>query len=194
MEGARKAAGLMHNQFVASGEWWRIFTAVTLHGDLAHLAANLSTGFILTGLAMARHGAGWALGAAFLAGAGGNLAGLLIYDASHRGLGASGMVLGALGLASAQFHFTKSQLKASQVVLRSLAAGALLLVLMGTSPGTDIVAHVGGFLCGLALGFCLNLVPARMKESSTANGLWVLGLSAWVIWVWHLALKPIGSG
>src|SRR5687768_1190992 len=36
--------GLMSNALVARGEWWRIFTAVTLHGDVGHLAVNVTTG------------------------------------------------------------------------------------------------------------------------------------------------------
>lgn len=40
--------------------------------------------------------------AAYLAGVGGNLATWLVYGDNHRGLGASGMVMGALGLLAAQ--------------------------------------------------------------------------------------------
>jgi len=47
--------GLMNNALVAKGEWWRLFTATTLHADLGHLAVNVTMGLVLIGLAM-----GWA--------------------------------------------------------------------------------------------------------------------------------------
>src|SRR5688572_17911561 len=43
---------------VRTGQWWRPFTAVLLHSDLAHLLANATSGVLLFGLAMARFGAG----------------------------------------------------------------------------------------------------------------------------------------
>ncbi|MEP6664313.1 MAG: rhomboid family intramembrane serine protease, partial [Verrucomicrobiota bacterium] len=93
-----KTAGLMDSKAVSAGQWWRLFTAICLHGDTAHLIANVTTGFILFGMAMARYGAGLALLASYLAGAGGNFAGYFLYSEMHRSLGASGMIMGALGL------------------------------------------------------------------------------------------------
>src|SRR6185295_492432 len=83
-------------------DWWRLFTAQLLHADLLHFATNAVFGFLLLGLAMGRYGNGVALLATFLAGAGGNIVSWLVYGASFRGLGASGMVMGALGLLAAQ--------------------------------------------------------------------------------------------
>src|SRR6185295_12954055 len=63
-----RANGAMDNAAVLSGQWWRIFTAITLHADLAHLATNVTTGFLLLGLTMGRYGTGVGLLAALLAG------------------------------------------------------------------------------------------------------------------------------
>src|SRR5882672_6345740 len=89
--GDLQGAGMMDNKAVHAGQWWRLFTAVMLHGDLAHLTANVTTGLLLLGLTMGALGPGIGLLTAFLAGAGGNLAGLLFYPEAHRSLGASGM-------------------------------------------------------------------------------------------------------
>src|SRR5215831_15871280 len=51
-------AGLMDSTAVAHGQWWRLFTAMWLHADLAHLATNLSIGVLLLGLALGRFGTG----------------------------------------------------------------------------------------------------------------------------------------
>ncbi|MBA4147994.1 MAG: rhomboid family intramembrane serine protease [Verrucomicrobia bacterium] len=186
--GSREAAGLMNNKAVSEGEWWRLFTAITMHGDLAHLAANVTTGFILLGLAMARYGVGFGLLAAYLAGAGGNLLGYWLYDQTHRGLGASGMVMGALGLLTIQpFIFRTGKFIAAQIVFRGLFAGLLMLVLMGTAPGTDIIAHGGGFIFGALFGAMLNLVP-RTPGASPVDRLCLIAVPVFVILTWSLAL------
>lgn len=94
-------AGLMDGNAVSHGEWWRLFTAIFLHADLAHLAANASIGLVLLGLAMGAYGTGVGLLAAYLAGVGGNVTTILIFE-NHHSLGASGMVMGALGLLTVQ--------------------------------------------------------------------------------------------
>ena len=43
--GHLRAVGMVDSPVVQAGEWWRLFTAIMLHADLAHLAANLTTGF-----------------------------------------------------------------------------------------------------------------------------------------------------
>jgi membrane associated rhomboid family serine protease len=40
-----------------------------------------------------------------------------------------------------------------------ILAGVLLFVFLGLSPGTDIVAHLGGFITGLLLGLLLTATP-----------------------------------
>ncbi len=96
----------MDGAAVAHGQWWRLFTAIWLHADLAHLATNATIGLLLLGLAMGRYGTGAGLLAAYLAGAGGNLVAGLISLQPHRSLGASGMVIGCLGSASGAIVFT----------------------------------------------------------------------------------------
>jgi rhomboid protease GluP len=163
-------AGVMDNQAVRAGQWWRLFTAITLHQNLGHLMANVTTGFVLLGLAMGRYGAGMALLAAFLAGAAGNCAGLLLYPAGSQGLGASGMVMGALGLLSVQSISLWRKFRPARVfILRSGAAAVLILVLVGFAEGSDVVAHVGGFLAGAILGLALAWVRPSTLHRLPAN-------------------------
>jgi rhomboid protease GluP len=53
-----KSVGILNSEKVSRGQWWRIWTAITLHENMPHLMANASIGFIFMGLAMARYGAG----------------------------------------------------------------------------------------------------------------------------------------
>ena len=45
-------SGVMNAAKVAQGQWWRLFTAIWLHADAAHLAGNAALGLVLLGLAM----------------------------------------------------------------------------------------------------------------------------------------------
>jgi membrane associated rhomboid family serine protease len=183
--------GLMDNHAVRGGQWWRIFTAITLHADASHLAANASTGFFLFGLAMAHYGAGFGLMAAYLAGAGGNVLGYLIYSESQRSLGASGMVMGALGLIAVQTlaYWRDNPPNFGRVVWRSVGAAICVFMLLGFGPQSDILAHVGGFVFGCGFGVLLNSVPTSLLKNVVLNQLCVILTGVWVAFTWWLALK-----
>jgi rhomboid protease GluP len=181
--------GIMDSARVAAGQWWRVFTAMMLHADLGHLAENLAIGIVLFGLAMARYGTGTGLLAAYLAGAGGNLVSLQLNAKPFHGLGASGMVMGALGLLAAQSLFPETRRRTSlKQTLAGVAAGVMLFVLFGVTPGTDIAAHFGGFVTGLLLGATLCWLPPKWSRSSKPNFLSGAFLAALVTMTWWLAL------
>ncbi len=183
-----KAAGLLDRNAVLHGEWWRIFTAITLHGDVAHLAANVTTGIIFLGLAMGCYGAGHALLLSFFGGALGNLATFALHDAPFRSLGASGMVMASLGLLTAHSLAYRCEERPALRLGRGVLAGCLLVVLLGFSPRSDVVAHVGGFLGGLGLGFwACRFGPKLMRSGPNLAAL--LGCGGLVIVTWRLAFR-----
>ncbi len=185
-----RAAGVMEASAVLSGQWWRIFTAMTLHADVAHLATNLSIGIVLLGLAMGRYGTGMGLSAAYLAGAAGNLASLWLNVKPFQGLGASGMVMGGLGLLAAQTLPRRGDpQRPAKHLLGGVVAGFMLFVLFGLAPGTDIVAHFGGFLAGLLLGGVLVRAPVAILQNPKVLILSVSLLTTLIVLTWRLALK-----
>ena len=183
-----EAAGIMDSTAVGHGQWWRLFTAMWLHADAGHLATNATFGLVLLGLVMGRYGTGVGLLAAYLTGAGGNVAAWLLSAPPHLSLGASGMVLGCLGLLAVQsVSLWRRTPHGGKYIISGFAAGAMLFVLLGVAPGTDVLAHAGGFVTGLLLGAVLTLVPA-IARSTWANLLSGLGF-AWLVMVpWWLAL------
>jgi membrane associated rhomboid family serine protease len=182
-------AGIMDGRRVAAGEWWRLFTAITLHQNLPHLAANAVTGFLLLGLAMACYGPGVAMLAAFIAGAAGNAASMAVHSGAGLSLGASGMVTGALGMLSVHsFSHWRQYREARGLLLRSAAAGFLILVLIGFAPGSDIAAHLGGFAAGAMIGLALNAVRPAVWQGAWANVAGALALAALVAIAWRQAL------
>lgn len=187
-----REAGILDGSAVAAGEWWRLFTAPLLHADVMHLATNALFGFILLGFAAGCYGTGLGLLAAFLAGVGGNLASWALHGESMHGLGASGVVMGALGLVAVHSiaHLRKPP-GAARIIIAGLAGGVMLFTLLGLSPGTDVIAHLGGFVAGIAIGSLLALLPPS-RFASIINLAAGLGFTALVIWTWALALGRIG--
>jgi len=183
-------AGLMDRQAVWSGEWWRLFTAVTLHRDLHHLVSNLVAGVLLLGLAMGAFGSGIGLLAAYLAGVGGNLAGLFLHTGEYHSLGASGMIFGALGLLSGQMFGLPGSavVTARQIMIRRVLSGFLLLVLLGLSPNVDVIAHVGGFFWGILFGALLARWPNLYARNTLVNRLAELLCIGLVVFTWWRAL------
>jgi len=180
-------SGVMDPALVGRGEWWRLFTAVWLHADISHLAANASLGVLFLGLAMGRFGAGPGLLAAYLAGVVGNLGPWLIGLRNYQSLGASGMVMGALGLLAGQ-TLQAGAADRNRAGLQSVAAGVMLLALFGLSPGSDVLAHLGGFVGGLLIGSVLGRFSTREigPAPNLAAGL-ILGLL--IVLPWGLALR-----
>jgi membrane associated rhomboid family serine protease len=184
-----RSAGIMDSVRIWHGQWWRLFTAIWLHADLAHLGGNATLGLVLLGLAMGRYGTGVGLLAGYLAGAGGNVAAWLVASEPHRSLGASGMVMGCLGLLAMQsFSLWKQTRHAAKYIFSGIFAGIMLFVLFGLAPGTDVGAHFGGFVSGIVLGAALMRLPV-ITQSTAANLLSGLVFAVLVIVPWWLAIK-----
>jgi rhomboid protease GluP len=182
--------GMMNGPGVRAGEWWRLLTATMLHADLPHLLSNVTIGLVLLGLAMAIYGPGIALLAAFVSGALGNVVGLILYPPPYYGRGASGMVMGALGLLAAHtVSLLREQHSDRLLLVRSVVAGCLLFVLFGFDPASDMIAHIGGFVAGAILGALITLGIKAPSERAWLNTLCGLGCGALASAAWYFALR-----
>jgi len=175
---------------VQAGQYWRAWTALTLHLDLAHLAANLLAGLWFGYLAATQMGAGtaWLL---IVTGAGfANLLEALIAPPEHRAVGASTAVFTALGAMAA--HSFRERLVLRQRWERRwgpLIAGVGLLGFTGSAgEDTDVTAHVAGFVVGAVLG-ALAALP-RSKALLERVPQWLAGAlalgSVLIAWCWAL--------
>ena len=147
-------AGLADSWKIVGGEWWRAFTALTLHADVAHLAGNIGFG-VLFGILVSQHiGAAAAWLTILLAGASGNLINAYLHQSLHTSLGASTMVFAALGMLGVfaldyKPAYRQSKLRRSLPFLATVA----LLAFTGTAgERTDVLAHLSGFFSGCASG------------------------------------------
>lgn len=183
-----KTLGMMDRGAVLRGEWWRVFTAMTLHADMAHLAMNAAVGFVFLGLAMGSFGSGVALLLSFLGGALGNVATFALHDGAFYSLGASGMVMASLGLLTAHSISLSRHEKRTVLIGRGVIAGCLLVVLLGFSAKSDVIAHVGGFIAGVVLGIATlrwRIVLMKLPASIVS----IIVCVTIVILTWALALR-----
>ena len=162
--------GVWDAGLIRAGEYWRCLTALTLHGDYAHLLGNLFWGSMLLTLTAGELGNGWALFLMLLAGATGNaLNALLLPQVGYQALGASTMVFGLLGILAGRTTLKIRQQKlAGRGILQQfrlwlpLLAGLALLSLTGTAPGSDLAGHFNGFVCGILLGLLSGLLRSGL--------------------------------
>lgn len=154
------------------GEWWRLATAMFVHVGIIHIATNMWCLWNLGLLAEPLMGPFGVVAAYLLTGFAGNLLSVAVNPGvpggpgSVVGAGASGAVFGLAGvlivlLKSPLLPLPKIELKRlrrSVIYFALLNLGIGLYTAIGPSPiKIDNMAHLGGFLSGLALG--LPLVP-----------------------------------
>lgn len=149
------------------GQWWRLVTAMFVHVGIIHIATNMWCLWNLGLLAEPLMGPFGVFAAYLLTGFAGNLLSVAVHgpDATV-GAGASGAVFGLAGvlivlLKSPLLPLPQLELKRlrrSVIYFALLNLGIGLYTAIGPSPiRIDNMAHLGGFLSGLALG--LPLVP-----------------------------------
>jgi rhomboid protease GluP len=187
---------------VQRGQWWRAWTALTLHLDGAHLAANLAAGVWFCYLAAAQIGSGSAWLLIVTGAACANLLEALLGPPTHLSVGASTAVFTALGLLAAHsWRLRSSYTQRWAVRWAPLVAGVVLLGWFGSGGGSgdggedfngfqqiDIVAHAAGFLVGAMLGALAAQPWARQGLERVPQ--WLSGLAALasIALAWALAL------
>jgi rhomboid protease GluP len=153
-------------------QWWRLITAMFVHIGIIHIATNMWCLWNLGLLAEPLMGPAGVFAAYLLTGFAGNLLSIAVHPGvpggppAEIGAGASGAVFGLAGvlivllksprLPIPQFELKKLRRSVIYFALINLAIG--LYTAVGPSPiRIDNMAHLGGFLSGLALG--VPLVP-----------------------------------
>lgn len=157
--------GGVRNQEVSSGEIWRLFTSMFLHGGFLHLVYNgialvfvgmhvepllgrikFSIYFILSGIAS-------------------GLASI-IWNDNVISVGASGAIFGLFGLAIFVDYFKTKSFSSNKYLIPLFAIFAGINFIYGlVVPNTDNAGHFGGFLAGVVLAYLNSIIDSEDEFS-----------------------------
>jgi len=144
--------GWLDPDLVMAGEGWRLLSCTMLHGSLLHVAGNALVLYFLGRIVENLYGR-----AAFLVtyvGAGASGAALSVWASGNNSLGASGAILGMLGVTFVLGLKHKDEIpKPLRDYFRTdMWVFVILVGLMSMLPFVDWAGHLGGFLWGVVVG------------------------------------------
>jgi rhomboid protease GluP len=186
-----REAGALRSSVSETGEWPRLVTPLTLHGDVAHLIANLAFGGFFGYFAGQMLGPGVAWLSILIGAVLGNLLDSLLMSAGSSSIGASTAVFATLGLVAAHSWRERSSSRMRWAHRWApLIAGVALLAFTGAGgENTDVIAHVTGFLAGAAVGALHAWKPLPSLDDwrvQLAAGLLSVGV---ILGAWAAALS-----
>ncbi len=149
--------GWKQNDLIIQGEYWRLLTAMFLHGNLVHIFFNGYALFIL-GLETERiYGTTRFLGVYFLGGLAGSIASYAF--SPYPSVGASGAIFGLIGGLGMFYYLARDVLgDFGKRQLQSIVTIIAINLLIGFSAGgvIDNFAHIGGLIGGGIAGWILS--------------------------------------
>jgi rhomboid protease GluP len=144
-------AGALSRDAVLAGEWWRLVTAIFLHGGVEHLVGNAVALFVLGMVCEHAFGRVQFVFLFVMSGIAGSVVSMLTSPGPS--VGASGAIFGLQGAAIVLFRRHRERL-----LVRDRRIGVVLIVwalytiAQGVlTPYVDNGAHLGGVLGGLLL-------------------------------------------
>jgi rhomboid protease GluP len=173
---------------IAAGQWWRAWTALTLHADILHLAGNVVACLIFVSAVGRWLGGGAGALAILLAAGGANLLTAAVHRTDFSSLGASTATFAALGLCAGLqvVRRLRGEMRRAYAWV-PLGAGLGLYAMLGVGPGADTYAHLFGLGLGALIGSAAALGNIRAPRTTAQMLLGAAALGA-VVSAWVLAL------
>src|SRR3954453_6429744 len=146
--------GANYGPYTLSGQWWRIFTYMFLHGGIWHIVFNMWCLWDLGALCEQLYGRWMYLCIYLITGIAGGLASVA-WNPGVLSVGASGAIFGLAGALVASFALGEFSLPSIAIrgTLRSLLVFVVFNLFFGSMfGGVDNAAHIGGLISGLIFG------------------------------------------
>jgi rhomboid protease GluP len=137
-----------NNALVLNGAYWQLFTSMFVHVSIMHLLGNMFFLLIFGLRAEEIFSIGEYCPIYFLSGLAGNLL-TLLFGPNMLSAGASGAIFGLFGACTIYFRRAIGQSIMSALVYASF------LLLISTGPNVNFLAHFGGLVVGLLMGYGL---------------------------------------
>jgi rhomboid protease GluP len=139
---------------VLTGQYWRLCTAIFLHGGLLHIFFNMWVLFDVGPIVEQLFGEPKFVSGFVLTGVCGYL---LSSRLGHVSLGASGAIFGLLGMLFA--YGLRRGSTASQMMRSQFGRWIVYMLIFSLLPGIDMAAHIGGLVSGVAFGYLIGDMP-----------------------------------
>lgn len=141
-------------------EWWRLLSAMFLHGGMTHLLMNMFSLYIVGRPTEIYFEKRAFLAIYFFSGLIGAVASLAMHPQSV-GIGASGAIFGLFGALAGFFLVHRERIGAqSRAFMKNFGVIIALNLFLGLSiPSIDMSAHIGGLLVGAIGGMMLSYNP-----------------------------------
>lgn len=145
--------GAKVNDLISGGEYFRLISAMFLHGGLMHLAVNMYSLYAIGPMVERVYGKKKYLAIYFLAGI---CSSIFSYSFSTSvSIGASGAIFGLLG--AVLVFAIKSKGKTGIGFIKSILSVIFINIIIGiTLPNIDNFAHMGGLVGGLIISFLVS--------------------------------------
>jgi rhomboid protease GluP len=181
--------GCAQGAAILRGEWWRLATALTLHGDWLHLLSNIAIGGVFIVYLCRDLGSGLAWSLLLASGMLGNLANAHAQLPSHSSVGSSTAIFGAVGILGA-VSLIRYRHQFRRKWPLPVAAALSLLALLGTEgKNTDLGAHLFGFVFGFGLGLIAEMLLGYLgRPKWLLNALLATASASVVLTAWWCAI------
>ncbi len=149
-------------QVVLGGDWWRLVTAMFLHGGMTHILMNMFSLYIIGRPVEVNFSAMHYVSIYLITGILGGLTSIYFHPATVA-IGASGAIFGIFGaLAGYLLAFRKDLGDSAKGMMKDFAAIIGINVVIGLSiPNIDMSAHAGGLISGIIGGFVVARYPSK---------------------------------
>ena len=171
--------GADYGPYTLSGQYWRLITSMFLHFGIIHIFGNMWCLWSLGQLAEKLLDSVSLFGLYLVTGIGASLLSLS-WDPMRVSAGASGAIFGIAGALISVLYFGRLGLQPASVrkLLGYVVRFALLNLLFGLQGHIDNMAHLGGLVSGLLIGFFLARNFNAAREERPARRRVVLAVGA----------------
>ena len=154
---------------VLKGEWWRLLSAMFLHGGMTHLLMNMFSLYIVGRGAETYFDTRSYLSIYFFSGIIGGLTSLYMHPVSV-GVGASGAIFGVFGALAGFFLAHRDKIAShSKAFMKDFSVIILINLVIGLAiPAIDVSAHIGGLVVGLIGGYMISKDPKWVLAFNTS--------------------------
>ena len=166
---------------VLKGEWWRLLSAMFLHGGMTHLLMNMFSLYIVGRGAEMYFDTKSYLSIYFFSGIIGGLVSLYMHPVSV-GVGASGTIFGIFGALAGFFMAHRDKIAShSKAFMKDFSVIILINLVIGLAiPAIDVSAHIGGLVTGFIGGYVISRDPKWFLAFNTMMILLIMAITSYL--------------